>query len=89
MTCPHCGKEIVASPVAYNSDLSAAIDRRIEQYGWPRPNSPQKHQKNLSVRHIIKMRIPTLPKGNCPMPLETYHEAIRVLDELLPNKEAT
>lgn len=87
--CPHCGQEIKnPAPTATNSDLYQHISNRLAQYDWP-GMSPEKHVRINAIRSTIKVIVPELPKGMKPMPIDVYERAIKALDQMLPQKEAT
>lgn len=85
MKCPHCGKVIELAPENYNGMLRAAIERRLEQYGYH--ENPERYRAYTSVRGVIKLKLPGINLKPGQLNEEDYQKAVAVLDKILPGIE--
>jgi hypothetical protein len=79
----------------YRPDFQEYIYRRIEQHlpeNIPdHMNTPTRHNYYCAIRSVIRLRLtPEVvfkPGGNSKMDLGTYERLIKLVDEILPEKE--
>lgn len=86
MKCPECGYESPIISVDYGKKYRQAVEKRLEEYGYPVGMNPQKHQAATAIRKAISIRYGITCKAGGGMLESEAERAIAGLDEVLPPK---
>lgn len=65
-------------------ELTNAILKRMEQYGYEKEMSPEKHHSYQALRKVINIRLFGIIKNSKELPKETLDKALNILNEILP-----
>jgi hypothetical protein len=87
MKCPHCGFEQPYTTTFDGKRYRDAVEKRLEEYGYPERMNPQKNQAATALRKVIAIRYGITGKAGGSMLPEDADRAICGLNEILPAKE--
>lgn len=87
MKCPNCGHEQQYTCIQDGKRYQDAVDKRLEEYGYPAGMTPYKHQAAAAVRKVISVRYGVKRKAGGSMLAEEADRAIAGLDVILPSRE--
>jgi hypothetical protein len=88
MKCANCGYEPSTTKKQDGERYREAVNKRLEDYGYPEYTNPQKHQAATAVRKVISIRYNVQFKPGGSMTNDSVDKAIAALDEILPEKGA-
>ena len=87
MKCANCGHEQPYTCIQDGKRYRDAVEKRLEEYGYPAGMTPPKHQAATAVRKVIAIRYGISGKAGGSMLPEAADQAISGLDAVLPSKE--